>query len=533
MVCVMLILAIAVSGCDLGTGSSPKGDPIADDPANGIISETTAARIFEYEEVPGGISIIKFKSASVLAAYLSSGGTFYLNKIGEHAVVSIAAGAFTPDPDNPDTDITTAVSVITLPSTITSIAADSFSGLGSTLTLTIPPEVYALLSDEVKQGLEAAVTVQTTPPVPDDDDEGETQSVAFSARYLYGRFPGTKTIDELHSAVGYPSYAEGKFEGLALYLDEALTVEISGATGITKNTILYVNREDAGYDDRVETYPGLDTSGWPQDNGLNTMNGTLYFRKSDDGKALACNPFGRGDDTNYIPDIWLVQEAGAGTFPVGVWVHMDGDQEEKLTFTGTQMTVDSPYWDTYIYDYTVSGSTFVCTNRQEIPYTPTAEDLAEIAAFNETAFRAARPWIPASSTITPQATKREIAYNVEDNPDMTFVNDPDVLGAWTTIDFVVIPEWFDPADTDMDDDVMLSSLTFAAGGSATCYYENGYTDSAAWTKNLLKMEDGDGVTAPTYEIQTLSGTPYLFVEHKSGDYTIRGQKPRWFVLKRP
>ncbi|MDR2363559.1 MAG: hypothetical protein LBD65_04005, partial [Spirochaetaceae bacterium] len=252
---------------------------------------------------------------------------------------------------------------------------------------------------------------------------------------------------------------------------------------------------------------------------------------SADGKALAYNPMGRGNGKDtYIPDIWLLQETGAGAFPAGTWINIS-NSNEKLIFTAAQVTIDTPYFDTVRLDYTISGNTFVCTNYQKIPYVPTAADQAEIAAFNEAAFRESHPWIPASSTITPTATKRGMEYIIADNPTMTFENDPEALGTWITVEFIYIIDWFDPADIDEDfDGGWLESLAFAANGVLTC---NGYTSPAySWTKNLIKMEDGDGVTAPEYEIKTIAGTAYLFVQNKNGDYTYRARKPGWFVMRK-
>jgi hypothetical protein len=531
-----LIFAAALTACSSGEDEIP----VFDNPTLGIMSEATAMSIFDYEFLPsGGVRIKQFRSASALRAYLATptasisarsgiaraavppSSTLFLCKIGDRNIVAIAGGAFAPTPGNPDTDVTTAVAVIRLAPTITAIAADSFSGNFSSIPqLNIPQEVLDLLPADVRQALGNSVMLV------------EVSAYSAPAYEIYDRFPGTLTIDELHTAHGIPPYAVDKCEGMAIYLDENLTREITGSTAITKNTRLYVSAE--GVIPEITSYPGLDTTTtWPQDQQLNQLygGGTLYFRTSANGKALLCNSFGRGDGRGtLIPDIWLLEEAGAGAFPVGTWIHLNGDDAEKMIFTATTLIVDSRRNDTYQYDYTVSGDTFVCTNQTLIPYIPTAGDLAEIAAFSETAYRASHPWIPDTSTITPTPTKEGIQCKVEDNPVMTFIDDPAVRGgAWTRIDYVTIPEWFDPSD--LDDRGWLDSLEFIANGDLKV---NDYMNPAEkWTKNLMKWVDGiSGTAAPKYEIRTIGGTVYLFVENKSGDYSLRGRKPSWFVLTR-
>jgi len=51
-----------------------------------------------------------------------------------------------------------------------------------------------------------------------------------------------------------------------------------------------------------------------------------------------------------------------------------------------------------------------------------------------------------------------------------------------------------------------------------------------WTKGVV-MHSGDR-TASRYAIKEINGARYMFFEWKSGDYTIRGNKPEYYVLKK-
>lgn len=44
------------------------------------------------------------------------------------------------------------------------------------------------------------------------------------------------------------------------------------------------------------------------------------------------------------------------------------------------------------------------------------------------------------------------------------------------------------------------------------------------------MHHGDK-TASQYTIKKINGCNYMFYEWKSGDYTLRGMKPYYYVLK--
>lgn len=110
----------------------------------------------------------------------------------------------------------------------------------------------------------------------------------------------------------------------------------------------------------------------------------------------------------------------------------------------------------------------------------------------------------------------------EDKIDLPFVDDPAVLGAWESVDFVQTPDQFRVGQRRFDGDLYLKELIFLENGKTT---EGWWT----WTKNVL-IHHGDK-TAARYEIKKLDGQSYMFLEWKSGDYTIRHQKPQYYVLK--
>ena len=74
----------------------------------------------------------------------------------------------------------------------------------------------------------------------------------------------------------------------------------------------------------------------------------------------------------------------------------------------------------------------------------------------------------------------------------------------------------------MKGDLYLKGLTFLENGKTSQPWET-------WTKGFL-IHHGDQ-TASHYEIREIKGGAYLFLEWKSGDFTILGKKPGYYVLK--
>jgi len=102
-----------------------------------------------------------------------------------------------------------------------------------------------------------------------------------------------------------------------------------------------------------------------------------------------------------------------------------------------------------------------------------------------------------------------------------FVDDPKVIGTWFSIDSVNHPKEFIPGKKRFKGDLFLKKLTFLPKGKMLHY-------KAGWTKGLVLGDE----TASRYIIKQISGAVYMFFEWKSGDYTIRGNAPAYYVLRK-
>lgn len=116
---------------------------------------------------------------------------------------------------------------------------------------------------------------------------------------------------------------------------------------------------------------------------------------------------------------------------------------------------------------------------------------------------------------------KEVNGKWEDNIALPFVDDPAVLGRWVSVDFVPSPDKFQEGKRFNQVDLYLKELIFLKGGKTE---HSPWT----WTKGTL-IHPGDK-TAGKYEIKELNGKPIMFLEWKSGDYTLRHQKPEYYVL---
>jgi hypothetical protein len=110
-----------------------------------------------------------------------------------------------------------------------------------------------------------------------------------------------------------------------------------------------------------------------------------------------------------------------------------------------------------------------------------------------------------------------------DNIDLPFINDPTALGEWESVDFVADPADFNPDKQSWKGGLYLKELTFFADGKTAKPWWT-------WTKGVV-IHHGDK-TASRYDIRDIKGQSYLFFEWKSGDVTISGMKPHYYVLRK-
>ena len=110
-----------------------------------------------------------------------------------------------------------------------------------------------------------------------------------------------------------------------------------------------------------------------------------------------------------------------------------------------------------------------------------------------------------------------------------FEKDPEVVGAWKTVDFVKTMDQFNPSTKHWRGDLFLLELDFHKRGYVTCSNKKVDEYQQNWTKGKV---DPDSEHPAHYTIQEIKGETYLFFQWISGDVTKRGQKPHYYVLKK-
>lgn len=117
-----------------------------------------------------------------------------------------------------------------------------------------------------------------------------------------------------------------------------------------------------------------------------------------------------------------------------------------------------------------------------------------------------------------------------DIPDESFELDPQVLGQWTTIDFVETRGQFQPHQKSWLASLFLKKLHFKKQGLAEWTLgEDNEMLKKQWTRGKLNPDEP---FPGLYTLQTMDGNDYLFIEWISGDVTIRGRRPCYYVLQK-
>ncbi len=120
------------------------------------------------------------------------------------------------------------------------------------------------------------------------------------------------------------------------------------------------------------------------------------------------------------------------------------------------------------------------------------------------------------------ADKKSKTVNV-DKIDYPFVNDPDIIGKWKSVDFVNNIQDFKVGNTNFEGELYIKELNFTSDGKVSKTAFN-------WTKGHI-LHPGDK-TDSSYEIKDIDGDKYMFFQWKNSDYILRGEQPKYYVLKK-
>ncbi|MBF0196829.1 MAG: protein kinase [Planctomycetes bacterium] len=98
----------------------------------------------------------------------------------------------------------------------------------------------------------------------------------------------------------------------------------------------------------------------------------------------------------------------------------------------------------------------------------------------------------------------------------------ELIGRWSSVDFVDKIGDFSPQSKSWKNDLFLKTATFKADGSS----------SLAWTWQGEHVIHSNGKTKAKYHLVKNNNEQYLYLPWLSGDVTIRGQKPKYYVLRK-
>lgn len=105
----------------------------------------------------------------------------------------------------------------------------------------------------------------------------------------------------------------------------------------------------------------------------------------------------------------------------------------------------------------------------------------------------------------------------------------DAIGKWSVVDFVEQIEQFDPKQRSLNSLPPLRKLYFQTDGTVWWIYKDKFKQKKVWSGDAVDYE-------PSYPahftIRKINDKDYMFMEWISGDVTIRGENPRYYVLKK-
>lgn len=120
---------------------------------------------------------------------------------------------------------------------------------------------------------------------------------------------------------------------------------------------------------------------------------------------------------------------------------------------------------------------------------------------------------------------------VEDNIEYPFVDNPEMLGKWKSVDIVNNVKDFNPEKLSWKGTLYVKEINIIEDGRLTMEFSSNHNSTnLSWTEDVII--DHNKATASKCIIKEIDGKTYMFYEWKSGDYTLRGMQSNYYVLKK-
>ncbi len=236
--------------------------------------------------------------------------------------------------------------------------------------------------------------------------------------------------------------------------------------------------------------------------------------------------------TNQIRDLgW----AGISIYADGTMISHDSEGSDKPLVDRTGLHWTKGYFVDLMKDtipgYSITiinGKTYMFAEWKTEDYI-TSGDMAYYVL--EKISGTPSPAVKSTDKTTSSDTKIVITKDskgvIHESMDYKFIPDKDTVGQWEQIDFVGTPDEFDSKDSTRRKYIEIGIHNFYDDGREIYYADKTRgTGETKWTKGYVWGGDD---TIEAYEIKQLSGKTFMFIEFKNGDYTIRGQKPAYYV----
>ena len=144
--------------------------------------------------------------------------------------------------------------------------------------------------------------------------------------------------------------------------------------------------------------------------------------------------------------------------------------------------------------------------------------------------------VMAGTRVYATSSATAVESKIQDKIDYAFVDDSEAVGKWEVVDFVQNIDDFKAGEKQWRGEDFLRSMTILSDGKMAPFEVKGEETSkisplksVTWTKGYIL--DSQDKTASKYTIKEINGTKYMFMEWKSGDYTLRGMTPWYYVFK--